>query len=199
MIQVPPILHLVPHLPYPGLDFTKHRQTRAHVHTRQASLENPLPHDGGAIHRHSHVVGIEQVSRHQSPMSRRISSFARRSCSATATAIRSWSSSGICADSITSRSCQLLMSAGSSEGTQPSTINSCPSCQCSGNSSSGWILPFFRIARIIGPPFFHQAIWSSPREVDGQLRVFGLLVLHRGDVPQRGVPALAVVEHLDVL
>src|SRR5258708_37822115 len=91
------------------------------------------------------------------------------------------------------------MSAGSSEGTQPSTINSCPSCQCSGNSSSGWILPFFRIARIIGPPFFHQAIWSSPREVDGQLRVFGLLVLHRGDVPQRGVPALAVVEHLDVL
>src|SRR5436309_15732746 len=41
--------------------------------------------------------------------------------------------------------------------------------------------------------------WSSPRKVDSQLRVFGLLVLRRGDVPQRGVTALAVVEDLDVL
>src|SRR5690242_4695877 len=41
--------------------------------------------------------------------------------------------------------------------------------------------------------------WSSPRKVDSQLRVFGLFVLRRGDVPQRGVTTLDVVEDLDVL
>jgi alkyl hydroperoxide reductase subunit AhpC len=33
--------------------------------------------------------------------------------------------------------------AGSSEGSQPSTISSWPSRQCGGYSSTGWILPFF--------------------------------------------------------
>src|SRR5262249_21735000 len=43
-----------------------------------------------------------------------------------------------------------------------------------------------------------QGLWSSPRKVDRGLTVFPF-VLRRGDVPQRRVPALAVVEDLDVL
>ena len=43
-----------------------------------------------------------------------------------------------------------------------------------------------------------DAEWSSPRKVDSKLRVFPF-VLRRGDVPQRRVSALIVVEDLDVL
>src|SRR5947209_19621769 len=40
--------------------------------------------------------------------------------------------------------------------------------------------------------------WSTPRKVGAELRVFPF-VLRWGDVSQRGVSALTVVEHLDVL
>src|SRR5262249_36131455 len=43
-----------------------------------------------------------------------------------------------------------------------------------------------------------RVIWSSPRKVDRGLTVFPF-VLRRGNVPQRRVPPLAVVEDLDVL
>ena len=43
------------------------------------------------------------------------------------------------------------------------------------------------------------ANWNSPRKVDSKLRVFGPFVLRWGNVPQRRVTTLVVVEHLDVL
>src|SRR6202046_294542 len=43
-----------------------------------------------------------------------------------------------------------------------------------------------------------QRTWSSPRKVDTKLRVFGLFVLRWGNVPQRRVTTLVVVEDLDV-
>ena len=45
MIQVPPILHLVPDLPHASLDFTKHRQASAQAQAREPGLEEPLPHE----------------------------------------------------------------------------------------------------------------------------------------------------------
>src|SRR5262249_85078 len=62
------------------------------------------------------------------------------------------------------------MSAGSSEGSQPSIINSWPSRQCSGRSSMGWILPFFKIARIIGTPRFTIACDMRSRFCSGLAR-----------------------------
>ena len=41
--------------------------------------------------------------------------------------------------------------------------------------------------------------WNSPRKTDGQLRVFVAFELRWGDIPQRTVSPLAVVEHFDVL
>ena len=47
-----------------------------------------------------------------------------------------------------------------------------------------------------------RRLWSSPRKMETRLRVFRVvrpLELRRGQIPQGGVPADAVVEHLDVL
>src|SRR5437870_948881 len=41
--------------------------------------------------------------------------------------------------------------------------------------------------------------WNSPRKVDSKLRAFGLFVLRWGNVPQRRVTTLVVVEDLNVL
>src|SRR5215217_4708395 len=51
-----------------------------------------------------------------------------------------------------------------------------------------------------GLSFFRPfVLWSSPRKVDTGLSFFRPFVLRRGHVPQRRVPALGVVEDLDVL
>lgn len=43
-----------------------------------------------------------------------------------------------------------------------------------------------------------QALWNSPRKTDGQLRAFVVFEQRGGDIPQRTVSPLAVVEHFDV-
>src|SRR5262249_20397792 len=116
VIEVSTILHLALHLLQAGFDLAKHRQTGADSDAFEASFEDSSSHHRASDYRQPKMIGIEKVGGHQSsPISRRICSLAWRSWSTRAARMRSWSLSGIWADSATNLSYHLLISVGSSE------------------------------------------------------------------------------------